>query len=122
MRAPWHKITVTTADISVKTRFKQDMIDQIAKLRTPTAEYIGKWADEEYLWDELAALAWIDPGIITKEETLFMDIDISHGASYGNTLVWVPGSQPGLGEQLVHVQTELDVERFYRELMELLSR
>src|SRR5579864_4715372 len=122
LRSSWHKITVTTVDISVKTRFTKAMIDQIAKAGTPSAQYVGRWADEEYLWDELAALAWIDPAIITKEESLYMDIDISHGASYGNTLVWMPGSQPGLGEQLVHVQTELELERFNRELIELLSR
>ena len=68
-------------------------------------------ADEEYLWDELAAAAWIDPSIITKEESLYMDIDISHTAGYGKTLVWVPGNQPGLGERLVHVQTELNIEK-----------
>jgi purine nucleosidase len=122
LRAAWHKITVTTVDISVKTRMTRAMIDQIAKAGTPTAQYIGKWADEEYLWDELAALGWIDPSLISKEETLYMDIDISHGGGYGNTLVWLPGSQPGLGEQLVHVQTELDGERFNREVIELLSR
>jgi inosine-uridine nucleoside N-ribohydrolase len=122
LRSAWHKITVTTVDISVKTRFTKAMIDQIAKAGTPSAQYIGKWSDEEYLWDELATLAWIDPSIITKEESLYMDIDISHAAGYGNTLVWMPGNQPGLGEQLVHVQTELDLDRFNRELIELLSR
>jgi purine nucleosidase len=122
LRSAWHKITVTTVDISVKTRFTKAMIDQVAKAGTPSAQYIGKWSDEEYLWDELAALAWIDPSIITKEESLYMDIDISHAAGYGNTLVWMPGTQPRLGEQLVHVQTELDLERFNRELIELLSR
>jgi inosine-uridine nucleoside N-ribohydrolase len=122
LRSAWHKITVTTVDISVKTRFTKAMIDQIAKAGTPSAQYIGKWSDEEYLWDELAALAWIDPNIITKEESLYMDIDISHAGGYGNTLVWMPGNQPGLGEQLVHVQTELDLDRFNRELIELLSR
>src|SRR5208283_391093 len=122
LRAPWAKITVTTVDISVKTRMTKDMIEQIAKAGTPAAKYIGKWADEEYLWDELAAGAWLDPNIITKEEQLYMDIDISHTAGYGNTLVWVPGRQPGLGERLVHVQTELDLDRFNRKVIDLLSR
>jgi purine nucleosidase len=122
LRAPWAKITVTTVDISVKTRFTKEMIEQIAKAETPSAEYIGKWADEEYLWDELAAAAWMDPSIITKEESLYMDIDISHAAGYGNTLVWVPGSQPGLGERLVHVQTDLDLDTFNKMVIERLSR
>jgi purine nucleosidase len=122
LRAPWAKVTVTTVDISVKTRMTRAMIDQIAKAATPAAQYIGKWADEEYLWDELAAAAWLDPGIITKQESLYTDIDISHTAGYGNTLVWVPGSQPGLGERLVNVQTELDLDKFNRKVIELLSR
>jgi len=122
LRAPWAKITVTTVDISVKTRMTKAMIDQIAKPGTPAAKYIGKWADEEYLWDELAAGAWLDPSIITKEESLYMDIDISHTAGYGNTLVWVPGNQPGMGEQRVHVQTELDLDRFNKLVIDRLSR
>jgi inosine-uridine nucleoside N-ribohydrolase len=122
LRAPWHKITITTVDISVKTRLTKAMIDQIAKSATPAGQYIGKWADEEYLWDELAAAAWLDPSIITKEEKIYMDIDISHGAGYGNTLVWLPGNQPGLGEQLVHVQTDLNLEKFNKMVVNLLSR
>lgn len=122
LRAPWKKITLTTVDISVKTHMTQAMIDEIAKAGTPAAQYIGKWADEEFLWDELAAAAWIYPGIITKEESVYMDIDISHGAGYGNTLVWLPGNQPGLGEQIVHVQTDLDLEKFNRTVIDLLSR
>jgi inosine-uridine nucleoside N-ribohydrolase len=122
LRAPWAKITVTTVDISVKTRMTKAMIEQIAKTGTPSASYIGKWADEEYLWDELAAAAWVDPSIITKEEPLYMDIDISHTAGYGNTLVWVDGNQPGLGERLVHVQEDLNLEKFNKMVIDLLSR
>ena len=64
----------------------------------------------------------MEPAIITKEEELYMDIDISHGAGYGNTLVWTEGNQPGMGERLVHVQTELDLEKFNRMVVELLAR
>ena len=122
LRAPWKKITVTTVDISVKTKMTKEMIAQIAKVGTPAAKYIGQWSDEEYLWDELAVAAWLDPSLITKEEQLYMDIDISHTAGYGNTLVWTEGNQPGLGEQLVHVQTDLDLEKFNKTVIDLLSR
>jgi hypothetical protein len=36
--------------------------------------------------------------------------------------VWEPGNQPGLGEPLVHVQDELDVEKFNKMVIDLLSR
>jgi purine nucleosidase len=122
LRAPWKKITLTTVDISEKTRFTKAMIGQIATAGTPAAQYIGKYADEGLLWDELAAAAWLDPKIITKEVPLYVDIDISHGAGYGNTLVWNDSERPGLGEPLVHVQTELDLERFNKVLIDRLSR
>jgi len=122
LRAPWKKITVTTVDISVKTRFTKDMIAQVAKSNSPSAQYIAKWADEEFLWDELAALAWIDPSLITKEESVYMDIDISHTAGYGNTLVWTEGNQPGLGERLVHVQEDLSLDKFNQMVIALFSK
>lgn len=122
LRAPWKKITVTTVDISVKTHMTRAMIDEIAKAGTPAAQYIGKWADEELLWDELSVAAWLDPSIITKEEKLAMDIDISHGAGYGNTLVWLPANAPGLGEQVANVQTDLNLEKFNKMVIELLSK
>ena len=122
LRAPWAKITVTTVDISIKTRMTRAMIAEIAKAGTPSAKYIGKWADEEYLWDELTAGAWLNPNVITKEEPMYMDIDISHTAGYGNTLVWTEGHQPGMGERWVHVQTDLDTEKFNRMVVDLLSR
>jgi len=121
LRAPWKKITVTTVDISVKTRMTNEMIQKIGSVGTPSAAYIGKYSDEEYLWDELAAVAWLEPGVITKEVSLYMDMDISHTAGYGNTLVWTEEDRPGMGEALVHVQTDLDNERFMKLLIQLLS-
>ena len=118
----WHKITVTTVDISIKTRMGKDMIAEIAKSQNPAAQYLAQYADEEYRWDELAAAAWLDPSIITKQTQLYMDMDYSHGAGYGNTIVWVPGTQPGLGEQLVNVPQDLDLAKFDRMFIDLMTR
>ena len=121
LHAPWHKITVTTVDISVKTRLRKPMIEEIARAKTPVAQYLGKYSDEEYMWDELAAEAWLDPSIITKEETVYMDLDISHGPSYGNTLTWAESTRPGLGEQLVHMPADLNLDKFYRTFVKLMT-
>ncbi len=88
------------------------MIAEISKSQTPAAQYIAKYADEEYMWDELAAASWLEPDIITKEQTVYMDMDISHTAGYGNTLTWESGAQPGMGEQLVHMPIDLDARNF----------
>jgi purine nucleosidase len=121
LRAPWKKITVTTVDISVKTKMTNAVIQQISGAGTPSAMYIGKYSHEELLWDELAAVAWLHPEIITKQSKLYMDMDISHTAGYGNTLVWTEDEHPGMGEQLVNIQDDLDNEKFMKLLVELLS-
>ncbi len=121
LRAPWPRVVVTTVDISVKTRMSKELIAQIAAGTSPSAKYIAKYAEEGYLWDELAAAAWLDPSIITKSDKLYMDVSLDHGASYGDTLVWVPGEQPGLGEQLVEVQEDLDLAKFYKEFVALMK-
>src|SRR5262249_47189603 len=83
----------------------KELIEQVRKSPTPAAQYVAKYAEANYLWDELAAVAWLDPRIITKSRKLYIDVDTDHGAGYGNTLVWSPGHQPGLGEILVEVRT-----------------
>jgi purine nucleosidase len=122
LHAPWRRVVLTTVDISVKTRMDQTLIAAIAKGQTPAASYVARYAMPDYLWDELAAAAWLDPAIITSWEKLYMDVSIDHGASYGDTLAWKPGLQPGKGERLVEVQEDLDRSKFYKEYVALLTR
>jgi inosine-uridine nucleoside N-ribohydrolase len=122
MHSNWPRIVVTTVDISVKTNMDKSLIAEISKSSTPAARYVAKYASTGYLWDELAAVAWLDPSIITKTATLYMDVSVDHGVSYGDTLVWPPGSQPGLGEQQVTVQEDLDKEKFYKQFVDLMTR
>ena len=122
LHAHWPRFVLTTVDISVKTRMEKSLIEQIAKSPAPAAQYVAKYAEANILWDELAAVAWLDPTIITKSQKLYIDVNIDHGAGYGDTLAWVPGNQPGMGESLVEVQQDLDKTKFYREYVELLSR
>src|SRR5258707_8641991 len=78
LRAPWKKIVCTPVDISVKTRMTNELINQIKTANTPSAQYIGTYShlygNFNYLWDELASLAWLDPSIITKKETRYLDV------------------------------------------------
>jgi inosine-uridine nucleoside N-ribohydrolase len=100
----------------------KDLIEQVKKGSSASAKYVGEYAQSNYLWDELAAVAWLDPSIITKSRKLYMDVNTDHGAGYGNTLVWAPGQQPGLGEVLAEVQDDLDKNKFYKEYVDLLLR
>ena len=113
LHAHWPRIDLTTVDISIKASFTQAMLDQIRTSPQPAAQYIAKYSDEKYyLWDELTAAAWLDPSIITAERLLYLDVDISHAATYGDTLAWTRQNKPAVDLQLVHVQCDLDVNRF----------
>jgi inosine-uridine nucleoside N-ribohydrolase len=126
LRAPWARVVVTTVDISVKTRFDKTLIAEIAKGTSASALYVAKYARESYLWDELAAVAWLEPSIITRTRKMYLDVSIDHGATYGDTLAWEEGKQPV--EILAHhgtiaeVQEELDKEKFYKLLVGLLTK
>jgi inosine-uridine nucleoside N-ribohydrolase len=121
--APWKKIVCTTVDISVKTRITAQLIEQIKSGKSPAARYIGEYShlygEYNYLWDELAALAWLDPTLITKKETRYMDVDLDRGANYGNILTWSENDKPKLEVRPVEIQADLDLERFYKMLVDL---
>src|SRR3984893_9922641 len=99
-RAPWKKMICTTVDISVKTRMTTELINRIKVSNAPAAQYIGKYArlfgQYNYLWDELASAAWLDPSLITKTETRFMDVDLGRSAGYGSILSWNDKDKPKL--------------------------
>jgi purine nucleosidase len=125
LRAPWKKITCTPTDISIKTRLTPAMIKQIDAGGTPLGHYIAHFYQTgqggEYMWDELAAAAWIDPSLITKKETRYMAVDLDHGAGYGNTLTWVDKDKPAIPAQRVEIQFDLDKEKFYQMFIKLMS-
>jgi purine nucleosidase len=122
LRAAWPRVDVTTADISLRTPFSQQMFDAIGKSQTPAAQYITAWSKNRYyMWDELAACAWIEPGIITKEQQLYMDVDLSRGPNYGDTLTWSEKLKPDTGVKLVHVQVDLDLPRYQKLFVDLMT-
>jgi inosine-uridine nucleoside N-ribohydrolase len=125
LRAAWKKIVCTPTDISIKTRLTPQMIKQINASGTALAHYIARFYQSgqggEYMWDELAAAAWIDPTVITKRETRYMSVDLDRGAGYGNTLTWIENDKSKVGAQPVEIQLELDAEKFYRMFVNLMS-
>ena len=125
LRASWNKIVCTPVDISVKTRMTAQLLERIRAGGSPAAHYIGTYTklrgDYNYLWDELAAAAWLDPSLITKRETRLMDVDLDHGAGYGNILTWTDQDKPKTGVRAVEVQVDVDTARLYTFMVDLLK-
>jgi inosine-uridine nucleoside N-ribohydrolase len=125
LRAPWKKIVCTPTDISIKTHLTPAIVKQIEASGTPLARYLSRFAmyspGADIMWDELAAAAWIDPTLITKSEIRYMEVDLDHGAGYGNTLTWTEEDKPSFAARPVEIQVDLDLERFYRMFVSLMS-
>ena len=125
LRAPWKKMVCTTVDISLKTQLTQALLDQVKTGTSPAARYIGTYGrlfgQYNYLWDELAAAAWLDPTLITKTERRYMDVNLDRGAGYGDTLNWTELDRPQVDVQSVEVQDDLDLPRFYKMFVESLK-
>lgn len=117
LRAHWKKIVCTPTDISIKAHLSPEMAKSFGDTGTPLGKYIAKFYQSgdanDLMWDEIAALAWIDPTIITKKETRFMTIDIDHGAGYGNTITFGEIDKPKVELQPVEIQLDLDKSKFY---------
>jgi inosine-uridine nucleoside N-ribohydrolase len=122
LRAPWARVDLTTVDISIKAMFTDEMLAEIAKSPNPGAQYIAKNSQERYyLWDELAACAWLQPEIITRSLPLYVDVDVSHGPAYGETLTWTTELKPAVDLKVVHAQVDLDLPKFRRMFIDLMS-
>lgn len=140
MSAPWKRITITPVDISVKTQLSDELKGRIAKSSAPAARFITTYMPSGqggggggYMWDEIAAVAWLDPSIITRQQQLYVNIDIDHGPGYGQT-IFVEAEMPGPPGQpaqprtmpswwrLATVQWDLNLPAFYNRFVELMSR
>jgi purine nucleosidase len=125
LRAPWKKIVCTTADISLKTRMTPEMAKRIGASGSVIGKYIAGYFREgggnDYMWDELAAAAWIDPSLITKRDTRYMGVDTTHGASYGNTLTWNDKDKPKVARVPVEIQVDVDLAKFYDMFISLMT-
>ena len=123
LRAPWPRVDLTTVDISIKTQFSKELLQQIATSKQPAAQYVARYTDEfYYMWDELAACAWLDPAIITREQTLLLDVDLTRGPNYGDTLTWDAAHKPTRSDlREVHVLQDLNTARFYKLFVQLMQ-
>ena len=121
LHEPWKKITEVPVDPTTRTMFKPEFIREVAAGRAPFAAYIGKFGKNYPMWDELAVAVWLDPSLVTSSKMLFVDVDTSFTAGYGQTLSWTPDEAPGLGERMATVVFDVDVPRFEKLTLDLLK-
>ena len=74
-----------------------------------------------YMYDQIAVASLIDPTLVTTE-SLYVDVNIDHGISYGVSVggreIW-PGAE---GTSRMSVQYDLDWVRFIEMFIERVQR
>ena len=73
------------------------------------------------MWEEIGAGVWLDPGVVTRKETLAVDYNTQFGPGYGDTLSWHAAYAPGLGEQSATVVEAVDARRMEDLIVRLLE-
>jgi purine nucleosidase len=122
LHEPWPRITEVPVDATVETMFGSSLYESIRRGHAPFDDYLYRYRQSLPMWDELTAAVWLDPSLVTAASVSQVDVDTSFTASYGDTLSWPVGKGPGLGERPVHVVRHVDVARFERMTLELLTR
>lgn len=111
-RAPWRKITVVPVDPSTATQLTPALLERLAgAARPPVAAYVRAMEPGFPLWDEIITGAWLEPGLVTQRERLYVDFDTQFGPAYGDTLSWREHYQPRMGEQAADVVLAVDPRR-----------
>ncbi|MEM7740148.1 MAG: nucleoside hydrolase [Pseudomonadota bacterium] len=119
----WPKLSLVTNDASETVLGDQELLDEIAKSDTPVAQYVTMVAQPGFpLWDEIQAIAWLDPSIVTSKGTVAVGIDLQEGPHYGALLTWPAGGGPGLGEQDIEVVYTVDGARMDAIFVDLLTK
>ena len=155
LRQPWRHIVVTPFEAGAQVWSSKALMERIADSNGPLADHVKQvylnskpqagtsmWS---MMWDELMVASLLDPSVIKKSETMYLDVDITHGPKYGHTVVWKPSQDvpqfflPYSGPQAVdtakwkdhlippsqlhpaEVQTEVDVQRFENLFVQVMS-
>jgi len=155
LRQPWKQIVVTPFEAGEQVRSSSRLMTKIASSGGPLASYAKQVYLERQppagtsmwsmMWDELTVASMLDPSVIKKSETMYLDVDITHGPKYGHTVVWKPvdrvptwflaysGRRPPDQEKWkshltppehlhpASVQMEVDVEKFEKVFVDLMS-
>src|SRR5579872_3406 len=100
LHEPWKEIVVTPVEIGDQVWSSPDLMNRVVSAGGPLADHVKRIYLDAHapagtsmwsmMWDELTVVSIIDPSVITKSETMYLDADITHGPKYGHTVIWKP--------------------------------
>jgi len=123
-------IELSPLNVSRKSTLTKDWYDKMVEVETPLTnllkDTLGPRFEETpdrswFMYDQIALGSIIDPTLV-ETESLYVDVNIDHGISYGVSVggrkIW-PGAE---GAQQMNVQYDLDWPRFIEMFVERVQR
>lgn len=116
-------------DISYRAPIDKDHYDQIAAVKTPVTalmrQDVGKRYEKDpaakaYAWDCVPAAYLLDPAIVTRRESAYLDVDTTFGKNYGAVIPLDRSIAPDATP--VDVALDLDFPKFYDLYKTLLTK
>lgn len=105
----WPKVTMVPVDPSTGTQWTRSFLDSLKPARTLFTDTLQTGIEPGFpMWDEIPAMVWLEPSIVTRAETLYVDFDTNQTAGYGDTLSWHDAYRPHLGERAQRVVLRVD--------------
>lgn len=129
VRAPFADQLIVGLDVCEKYRFNKDVFERITAVDTPVAKmFKAKYGPEfrkdprytRLVWDTIAAAVVIDPTLIVKEESRWVDVNADYGLDYGRSLGY--RKQGPVGTRRARILFSIDEERFWNLMVDLLTK
>jgi inosine-uridine nucleoside N-ribohydrolase len=111
LTAPWARI-VAVGNVSNDIIMNRALAERIDAMKTPVTDLIARSVDDLPLWDQLATAIAVDPSLVTRSVTAYMDVEIAEGPYYGAARLWPETTAPYMGERKVEFVTAVDGDRF----------
>jgi inosine-uridine nucleoside N-ribohydrolase len=130
LRAPWRRVTLSPLDICQQAPFTKEVATAAAEGDSPIARYfaetfltrVASHPVSPLMYDQIAVLSLLEPEVVTRTEEMWLDVEIDHGASYGNTLFWTEDRTPPPDVRKVRVHLDLDYPRFIDAFLTLMKQ
>ncbi len=130
LRANWPKVTLTPINIAEQAPFTLESARSLASIDSPIGRYfetahverVAAHPVTSLMYDQIAIVALLEPDVVRRSEEMFLDVEVDHGALYGQTLYWDSERRPPEGVRKARVLLDLDTPRFMEVFVDLMKK
>jgi inosine-uridine nucleoside N-ribohydrolase len=129
VRAPFADQLIVGLDVCEKYHFNKEIFDRITANEGSISTFFrdkygpafkNKSQYTRLVWDTIAAAVVIDPTLITKDETRWVDVNAEYNADYGRSLSYK--NQGPVGTKKARILFSIDETRFWNLMVDLLTQ